>query len=131
MYAVDGEVPIDLSLVAGNPHGTMQKAEAIQRATLAPAEPSGQDRQVAAKAAALVTKARQELAQQSQEITNIGKKVGQKQVAFYLGEILVPPSNTQARQEISPSSLPDFSSYSQEKQRHSDLLTGSIVNVYA
>jgi hypothetical protein len=42
-YAVGGEVPIDLSPVSGNPQATVQKAETIQRAALAPADPSGPD----------------------------------------------------------------------------------------
>jgi len=66
-YAVGGEVPIDLSPVANDPQATLRKAETIQRAALAPAEPSGPDRQVAAQAVALAAKARQELADRSQE----------------------------------------------------------------
>ena len=50
-YAVGGEVAIDTSPVAGNPQATIAKAKQIQRAALAPAEPSAPDRQVAAGSA--------------------------------------------------------------------------------
>ncbi len=39
----------------------------VQRAANAPADPSGQDRQVAAKAAALASKARQEIVRENAE----------------------------------------------------------------
>ncbi len=66
-YAIGGEVSIDTSEVPNDPQATIQKAQTIRRAALAPAEPSGQDVQVAAKARALETKARQELAAQKRE----------------------------------------------------------------
>lgn len=66
-------MPIDLTPIAGNLQATIQKAETIQRTALAPANPSDPDRRVAAQAAALATKARQEVAQQRQEITTEGK----------------------------------------------------------
>ena len=60
-YAVGGEVQIDTSPVAGDPEATVRKAQTLRRAALAPAEPSPQDRRVAAQAAAMETRARQEL----------------------------------------------------------------------
>ncbi|MCG7533044.1 catalase [Psychrobium sp. MM17-31] len=60
-YAVAGEVPIDTSKVAGDPQATIAKAAQIKRAALAPAEPSGQDRKVAAQADRMAAEARQEL----------------------------------------------------------------------
>ena len=65
-YAVGGEVSIDVS-EDKDPSKTIQKAQVIERAALAPADPSGQDRAVAAQAAQMETKARAELAKQSQE----------------------------------------------------------------
>ncbi len=61
-YAVGGEVRIDTSPVSGDPRATIDKARQIRRAALAPAEPSTQDRRVAAQAAAMETAARAELA---------------------------------------------------------------------
>jgi len=62
LYAVGGEVSISSSAVAGDPRATLEKAQIIQRAALAPADPSSQDRSVAANAAAMAQKARIDLA---------------------------------------------------------------------
>ena len=63
-YAVGGEVSIDTSPVKGDPQATLEKAQTIQRAALAPAQPSDQDRKVAAAAAQMAAQAQQELTQQ-------------------------------------------------------------------
>lgn len=52
-YAVGGSVSIDTSAVSGDPKATLDKAQQIKRAALAPAQPSAQDRAVAAAATAL------------------------------------------------------------------------------
>jgi len=62
LYAVAGEVSIDISPVANNPEETIRKARVVQAAANAPADPSAQDRQVAAAAAQLEFQARVELA---------------------------------------------------------------------
>ena len=67
LYAVGGEVKIDTAPVKGDPQATLEKAERIIRAALAPAEPSAKDRQVAAKARQMAAKARIELAKQRAE----------------------------------------------------------------
>lgn len=64
LYATGGEVQIDTSPVPGDPQATIDKARQIQRAALAPAEPSAQDRAVAARAAAMAAAAQAELQQQ-------------------------------------------------------------------
>lgn len=61
-YAVGGEVSIDTSPGA-TPQETISRARTIQAAALAPAEPSGQDRAVAARAQQLEQQARAELEQ--------------------------------------------------------------------
>ncbi len=60
-YAVGGEVQIDTSAVSGDPAATLRKAEQIRRAALAPADPSSQDRSVAAAAAQMAAQARAEM----------------------------------------------------------------------
>lgn len=60
-YAVSGEVPIDVSPVPGDPEATIRKMETVQRAALAAAEPSPQDRSVAAAAVQVALQARAEL----------------------------------------------------------------------
>lgn len=60
-YAIGGEVSIDTSKVNGDPQASLRKAEQIRAAALAPAEPSSQDRAVAAKAAKMAIEARAEI----------------------------------------------------------------------
>ena len=66
-YAVGGEVSIDTSRVSGDPARTIQKAQQIRAAANAPANPSGQDRAVAAQASQMEQAARQELAAKNRE----------------------------------------------------------------
>lgn len=63
-YAVGGEVSIDTS-GGSTPEETLRKAEQIRSAALAPADPSGQDLQVAAQAAQMAMRARAEIAAES------------------------------------------------------------------
>lgn len=60
-YAIGGEVQIDSSPVPNNPEATIRKMKIVERAALAPAEPSPQDIQVARQAQAQRLKAQQEL----------------------------------------------------------------------
>lgn len=60
-YAIGGEVAISTSPISGDPEATIQKAQVIRRAALAPTEPSAQDRSVAAQAVQLEAQARIEL----------------------------------------------------------------------
>lgn len=60
-YAVGGEVSIDTS-PGRTPEDTIARARQIQAAALAPADPSGQDRSVAAQAQQMEIQARAELA---------------------------------------------------------------------
>lgn len=67
-YAVAGEVPIDVGVIPGDPQATLEKMQQVQRAALAPAEPSSQDRQVAALAAQQAAEARAEISSQQREL---------------------------------------------------------------
>lgn len=69
-YAVSGEVSIDTSRVPGDPQATLQKARQIKAAALAPAEPSTQDRRVAAKADQMATQARNDILEEQREESN-------------------------------------------------------------
>lgn len=62
-YAIAGEVSIDTGPVPNDPEATLRKMEVVIRAALAPAEPSAQDRQIAAQAAVQMAEARAQLAQ--------------------------------------------------------------------
>jgi len=66
LYAIGGEVKIDVS-AAGTPEATVQKAETIKRAALAPADPSSQDRAVAAAAEQLKEQAEGEIREKEEQ----------------------------------------------------------------
>jgi hypothetical protein len=76
-YAVSGEVSIDTSEVPGDPQATLTKAQVVLRAALAPANPSAQDRTVAAQATSMIQQARVDLIQQSgqQEESRVGQQL--------------------------------------------------------
>ena len=60
-YAVGGHVSISTSPIAGDPEATIAKMDVVKRAALAPVEPSGADRSVAADAESKRADARSEL----------------------------------------------------------------------
>lgn len=64
-YATGGEVRISVSKVSGDPQATLEKAQIVRAAALAPAQPSAQDMRVAAKAAAMETEALAEIANEN------------------------------------------------------------------
>lgn len=63
-YAIAGEVQIDASPIPNNPSATIRKMDIVIRAALAPAEPSSQDKQVAAQAQKHRLEAQAELTKQ-------------------------------------------------------------------
>lgn len=69
MFAVGGEVKIDTSR-ENSPEATIRKMQQVKKAALAPSQPSGQDRSVAAQASQIETEARAELTQKNTEETN-------------------------------------------------------------
>jgi hypothetical protein len=74
-YAVGGNVSIDTS-PGETPEESLIRAQTIRRAAMAPANPSPQDRQVAAQAMGMETAARKELAAERRE----GAEQAQKQM---------------------------------------------------
>jgi len=60
LYAVGGDVQIDVAPIPGNPDATIQKMQLVRRAALAPASPSPQDQRVAAIAQQRINEARGE-----------------------------------------------------------------------
>ena len=79
-YAVGGEVNIDTS-PGRTPEETISKARQIQAAALAPADPSGPDRSVAARAAQMAQQAQAELSAKQQEIQR-GYGLSEKQATI-------------------------------------------------
>jgi len=66
-YAIGGEVRISIPQGGASPEATLRALEQVQAAALAPAEPSEQDRQVAAQAASQAAELRVEIQVQEQE----------------------------------------------------------------
>lgn len=77
-YAVGGEVSMDASPVGDDPAATARKMERVRAAALAPADPSGQDRQIAATAANQARQARVAAAREAmgQEADAVGATTG-------------------------------------------------------
>lgn len=66
-YAIGGHVSIDASSIPDDPEASAAKARQVRRAALAPGEPSGQDRAVAAKAAIQEARATREKQEENGE----------------------------------------------------------------
>jgi hypothetical protein len=97
-YAVSGNVKIDTSEVSDDPEATVKKARQVKRAALAPADPSPQDRQVAAEAARMELLASQEIAKQQAEEMKT-ETVGASSAAASAEE---PNSTEKSLEEFSP-----------------------------
>lgn len=87
-YAVGGEVNIDASPAGGDPQETINKALKIQRAALAPSDPSPEDLRVATQARIMEAKAHRKLSRKEFFETNININENQETP----GEIKVLPS---------------------------------------
>lgn len=66
-YVVEGSVSVNLSPVAGDPVATIEKMRQVKAAALAPAEPSSADKNAAATADSLISKATAEIMQAREE----------------------------------------------------------------
>jgi hypothetical protein len=66
-YIVGGEVQIDTSTSSDDPNSTISKMQRVIQAALAPADPSPQDRSVAANASKAISSARMELSRNQAE----------------------------------------------------------------
>ena len=95
-YAIGGEVHIDTA-PGRTPEETITRAHTIQAAALAPSEPSGADRAVAAQAAQLEQQARTELAVQDAEQAT-APQAEQKDVkrAYDIAPLVPPKLDTYA-----------------------------------
>ncbi len=101
-YAIGGEVSINTS-PGRTPEETIQRAQTIKAAALAPADPSGADRAVAAAAAQMEASARLEQAKQAGQT---GKSAEEKSAAPELG----PDGKPIAKSEAKDSSIAEKSS---------------------
>ncbi|WP_085299980.1 putative metalloprotease CJM1_0395 family protein [Cognaticolwellia mytili] len=75
-YAVEGEVSVDLTPVAGDPKETIAKMKRVQAAALAPASPSAQDTRVAASASSIIVEAQADLITKNSENSESKPEIG-------------------------------------------------------
>ena len=94
-YITGGEVPIAIT-TGRTPQETISRMQVVIRAALAPADPSPQDRAVAAQASTIEQSARQELARSRDEGQNTG---GTGSTAAPGGAVPVVPPITGRRQQ--------------------------------
>jgi len=109
-YASSGEVSIDISKVPNDPAASIQKFEQVQRAALAPANPSSQDLRVAATASASANEARGELNVENLQQSN--KAEAQKKAGIKESESLEEPGkvkldDTETKQTLASSNPTD------------------------
>lgn len=109
-YASSGDVSIDISKVPNDPAASIRKFEQVQRAALAPANPSTQDLRVAARAAASANEARGELSlenlQQIKE-SDEQKKTRMKESGSLEEPGKVKLEETETKQTLASSNLTD------------------------
>lgn len=126
-YAVGGEVPIDVSQVQNDPAATLEKMQQVQRAAMAPAEPSSQDRQVAAQAGQVAAEAMNELAQQQLELRQQAAdqlKVDQQQVQAEMQEARKQQEKAQQKEkeDESVSAAERFAEHNARMRQINDVL---------
>lgn len=97
-YATGGEVRIDLSRES-TPQATIQKMQQIERAALAPQEPSTQDRRVAARAAQIADEARADELRQQQTPSAEQQRLSEKAPA---AETLIRSINDPRQDDQAP-----------------------------
>jgi len=73
-YAVGGEVSISTSAIPNDPEATIRKAQQIRNAANAPADPSPQDRSVAAQASRMESEARAQLNAKAAEEARVAEQ---------------------------------------------------------
>lgn len=73
-YAVGGEVSIDVSKT-NDPETTIRKMQTVRAAALAPAEPSSQDRKVAAEASRNIAEARADMVSENSTLSSENTKM--------------------------------------------------------
>ncbi len=106
-YAVGGEVSIDSSPVSGDPQKTIQKAQQIRRAAMAPAEPSGADHRAAASASQMEAKARQEVIEERMDGGDSSDDATEAAIGDVLDEGMDVEAETPSSGTDSDASLPN------------------------
>lgn len=133
-YAVSGEVSVRLT-ESSDPKKTLENMQQVQRAALAPAEPSAQDRKVASQAARIAMAARAEIMKQAisenQESKGLASETSEKpnsestsseavkearQQAAALDKEKKEAKNKSAEDKEKKSNRPDFAALYQQRR---------------
>jgi hypothetical protein len=93
-YAIGGHVSIDTSK-ASSPEATIAKAKQVQRAALAPADPSPQDVKVAAQASQMMMEAQRELSEQKAEEQKSPKETEESGIQSQVSGVQTQTSSVQ------------------------------------
>lgn len=123
-YAVGGEVRIDISEIPNDPRATIQKMQQVKAAALAPAEPSGADRSVAAQASRTLMEAQAELTAEIAEMVRTrSEQVSQSSV---LSGAEWEPFEALANNESNDFAVPQFESLQRDPLMtlRSDVISG-------
>ncbi|PVZ72240.1 putative metalloprotease CJM1_0395 family protein [Pelagibaculum spongiae] len=94
LYAKNGEVSIDTGEISGDPQATVEKMQAVIQAANAPAQPSAQDRKVAAQASVMLNDAMGELA----DLQQMQQKSEQAELRIVMSD--EPVSDQQAVRQV-------------------------------
>jgi hypothetical protein len=104
-YVSDGEVPVDLSSIRGNPERTLRKMKTVRRAAMSPSRPSVADIQVAMKADQIMQRAQQEIAvKRYQEAQRMQESNKPSELVSAAVEKIV--STSEGGESLSPTSEP-------------------------
>lgn len=104
-YAVGGDVSISVS-AERTPEATIAKMQAVRRAALAPASPSGQDRRVAAEATQKETEAHKALAEE--KMTESEEKVAVPGDTASIQSELAPDANMEPAKAVASADMDDI-----------------------
>ncbi|RVT44546.1 hypothetical protein EMM73_16425 [Rheinheimera sediminis] len=107
-YAVGGEVRIDISEIPNDPRATIQKMQQVKAAALAPAEPSGADRSVAAQASRTLMEAQAELTAEIAEMVRTRSEQGSQ--SSVLSDSEWEPFEALTNNEANDFAVPQFES---------------------
>lgn len=128
-YAVGGEVGIDTSQ-AETPEATIRKMQQVRRAALAPAEPSAQDRRVAAQATQTASTARAELSEQQRaERSGQGEQdnAGGVAAAGATSDAAAIPDQDASR-EVDPDAVEDAATMSRRNENEAADVSSSPIS---
>jgi hypothetical protein len=128
-YAVGGEVMIDVAEVPGDPRATIDKMQTVRAAALAPAEPSGADRAIAADASRKIAAAQAEIAKSAlngdEDDERTSLRIEKRRLAGEEGDEKLESQSVKGP-EFADTSVPMYESRSLRKPRDPEVESRSL-----